>query len=57
MGIYQAFTATLEFFDLQRGGIYPLNLFSVKFTYTRSLVPLFSMKGYRSLYRIRVSFR
>jgi len=34
-----------------------LNLFSVKFTYTRSLVPLFSVKGYRSLYRVRVSFR
>jgi len=33
-----------------------LNLFSVKFTYTRSLVPLFSVKGYRSLYRVRVSF-
>ena len=34
-----------------------LNLFSVKFTYTRSLVPLFSVEGYRSLYRVRVSFR
>ena len=34
-----------------------LNLFSVKFTYTRSLVPLFCVKGYRSLYRVRVSFR
>jgi len=37
--------------------LYALNLFSVKFTYTRSLVPLFFVKGYRSLYRVRVSFR